>query len=69
MDCVLFSRTLAFDEMLFLMGLSPNNKHALMLLIMNFLYTVEKDVFVGAALMPVNFSTVCFHSWLSVMSS
>lgn len=68
MECVLFSRILAFDHMLFLMGLSPNNKHAFMLLIMTFLYTVEKDGFVEAALMPVNF-TIYFHSWLSVKLS
>lgn len=66
MECVLFSRALAFHQMPFLMCLSPNNKPAFMLLIMTFLYTVEKDGFVGAALMPVNFTTVCFHSWLSV---
>ena len=69
MECVLFSRTLAFDQMFFLMGLLPKNKHAFMLLIMTFLYTAEKDGFVGAALMPVNFTTVSFHSWLSVKLS
>lgn len=69
MECVLFSRTLAFNRMLFLMGLSPYNKHAFMLLIMTFLYTVENDGFVEAAFMPVNFTTVCFHSCLSVKLS
>lgn len=40
------------------MGLSPNNKECIHMCI---LHTVEKHGFDGAALTPVNFTTLGFH--------
>lgn len=65
-ECVLFSRILFFlSDALF----PPKNRHASMLLIMTFLSTRGKDGFVEAAHIPVNFTTVYFHSCLPIQLS